>query len=48
MSRLLVKRLAFKCSHCGKPTVIIAVGMCRSISKRNRSPPEAFSPVIAM
>ncbi len=36
-AHLLIKRPAFKCSHCGKPAVIIAVGVCRSILERNRS-----------
>ncbi len=45
---LQVKRPAFKCSHCGKPAIILAVGVCRSISARNRSPPAATEPVIVM
>jgi hypothetical protein len=42
------KRPVFKCSHCGKPASIIAVGVYRSITKRNRSPPAAIKPVIVL
>ena len=47
-AHLLIKRPAFKCSHCGKPAIILAVGVCRSITERNRSPPHANAQVIAM
>ncbi len=47
-AHLLVKRPVFKCSHCGKPAIIIAVGVCRPVTKRNRSPPKAISPVVVM
>ena len=47
-AHLLIKRPVFKCSHCGKPAIIIAVGVCRSIAERDRSPPAVTELVIAM
>ena len=47
-AHLLIKRPVFKCSHCGKPAIILAVGVCRSITERNRSPPTANARAIVM
>jgi hypothetical protein len=47
-AHLLIKRPVFKCCHCGKSAIILAVGVCRSILERNRSPPTANAQVIAM